>query len=638
MTNYALADLAGISAAFVLFPALAFFPGYLLGHSFNLWQFRTRGFAFQLAASVPLSLSTGPVCSFLLGRFAWLVYCFAATGALWLLLRRRPSIDSTVRKACLVGVAWSIFAAVWLMDWQFSSRVYFPIYALDYSTRSAMVHSLAAFGLPAQTPFFNPGHPVALHYHFLWLLQCALVHGLAPKLITARLAFIAGAIWCGLGLMCVAALAMRILMQRRSWIVVGLLAVTGLDIVPALLILLGNRLHILGMLPPSVEWWNEQVDGWVYTALWEPHYVCALIACVTGFLILWESKRVWLAVVAAFCFATAVGSGAFVALVFAAFLALWVAFNLRESRLFLLAGSLTVIVCLPYLATLQGLAQNVGGASLLHFTIRRFLPLELPAALRLLALPLNYFLELGVFAVCVFLGYRRKLERHEWALLLMGATSILICTFVKSGATPNNDLGWRGFLVAQFALLVLTAAYLENHRSHALNILIYLGLLGTGYDLLLTRLFPLLSDANQVPKLKWLAQDQKLGERTQANREAYNWLHKHSSGAALIAQNPDVDAIDIFSGLYADRNIIAGDRSCTIGFGGTAAECAPINERLTALFAGRDPFEAACAADFYLAKDTDPVWTQPNSWVWMQTPAFANQFVRIFPCRGSTRR
>ena len=633
MTNYALSDAAGIFVAFILFSVLTFFPGYLLGYALNVWNFRTRTLAFQIAASLPLSISTGPVITFLTGEFAWPTYLSAAAATVWILFRHRSRIDKTVRIAALIGLAWSVFAALWLMDWQISSRVYFPIYALDYSTRAAMVHSLAVFGLPAQTPFFYPGHPVALHYHFLWLLQCALIHALAPTFITARLALIAGAIWCGLGLMCIAALAMRILMNGRSWIVIALLAVTGLDIVPALLILLGNRLHLLHLLPPSAEWWNEQVDGWVYTALWQPHYICSLIACMTGFLLIWQSSRIVLPCLAALCFATAVGSGSFVALVFAVFLALWMISNLRESRQLAIAGALTVLISVPYLKTLQAPAQNIGGAGLLHFTIRPFSPIPLNPMANLLALPLNYFLELGFFGVCVCLAYRRRLLPHERMLVVMTLTSVIICTFVKSAATPNNDLGWRGFLVAQFALLLLSAAYLEQTKpSHFLKLLLVLGVCGTCYDLALTRFFSILSDANQVPKLKWLALDPKLGERTRANREVYSWLQNHSPQTASIAQNPDVEAVDLFSTLYADRRIVAGDRTCTTGFGGTAAECAPLESRLARVFAGQSNPGAPCPASFYVVKDTDPVWMQPHSWVWTRTPLFANQFVRIFAC------
>jgi len=37
--------------------------------------------------------------------------------------------------------------------------------------------------------------------------------------------------------------------------------------------------------------------------------------------------------------------------------------------------------------------------------------------------------------------------------------------------------------------------------------------------------------------------------------------------------------------------------------------------------------------DFIAASDTDPEWNDRRSWVWTQTPAFANAYVRLFRCR-----
>ena len=629
MTNYALADAAGIFAAFVLFSALSFFPGYLIGYLLNLWQFRSRTFSFQLAASVPLSLSIGPIVTFLLGLVTnwtcvWLVYLGVAVASLWLLVRSKPHLDNTAKKAFLVGIAWILFAAVWVMDWQFSSRVYFPVYAFDNATRAAFIHSLAFFGLPAQTPFVNPGHPVALHYHFLWFLQCSLVHWLAPLLIPARIALIAGAIWCGLGLMCVSALAMRIIMQRRSWMVILLLSLTGFDFVPTFTGLLVTRMHLFGLL---------------HTTLWQPHYGCALIACLTALLLLWQSRSLAIACVASLCFATAVGSGTFIALVFAAFLTLWILLHLRTSLPLAFAGALTIVLSLPYLITLRAPSQNVGGPSLFHLIPSPFSPIQMPFVLKILELPLYYFLEFGFLAVCAIVGYRRKLVPGERMFALMALASILICSFVESAATPNNDLGWRGFMVTQFSLTILAAAYLANVRPSAfLKVLLLVGLLGTSYDLFVNRFFPILADIHQGPKPEWLGHDQMLGDRTFANREAYSWLQRHSARTATVGQNPDVPAVDIFSGQYGDRRIAAGDRNCTAGFGGTPAECTPIAALLSKLFAGQVDFAEATPnlpAALYIVKDTDPVWLQPRSWVWTRTPVFANQFVRIFACARS---
>src|SRR5438309_12096557 len=78
---------------------------------------------------------------------------------------------------------------------------------------------------------------------------------------------------------------------------------------------------------------------------------------------------------------------------------------------------------------------------------------------RFLLLPMNYFLELGFFFVAGIaylynLVKRRAPSRAELALVLLAAVSIFLCTFFRSGVITNNDLGWRGFLPAQFALLL----------------------------------------------------------------------------------------------------------------------------------------------------------------------------------------
>ena len=39
-------------------------------------------------------------------------------------------------------------------------------------------------------------------------------------------------------------------------------------------------------------------------------------------------------------------------------------------------------------------------------------------------------------------------------MAILAATSTFICTFLRSGVIGNNDLGWRGFIPAQFVLLL----------------------------------------------------------------------------------------------------------------------------------------------------------------------------------------
>ena len=170
-----------------------------------------------------------------------------------------------------------------------------------------------------------------------------------------------------------------------------------------------------------------------------------------------------------------------------------------------------------------------------------------------------------------------------------------------------------------------------------LHLLLIVGAAGVVCDLAILRFFPVLSDAGVVPKIPWMAADQKLGERTYANREAYEWLRARTPPRAIIQQNPDVDYQDTFWGLYGQRQTVAADRGCGTGFGGDPGECAPTYARLGQLYSHGtlESFAAACSAlpvDFFIAKDTDPVWHDRSSWVWNKPAIFENDFVRLFPC------
>src|SRR6202030_3549431 len=104
---------------------------------------------------------------------------------------------------------------------------------------------------------------------------------------------------------------------RRAWTGVALLWVIGLDIVPFVL-LLGIGVWML-----TIDKWNEEVDGWLVSLIWAPHYVAGAIGALAGFLVLWRSAksgiagRVGAIGVAGMAFASLAGTAVYVALVFA---------------------------------------------------------------------------------------------------------------------------------------------------------------------------------------------------------------------------------------------------------------------------------------------------------------------------------
>jgi len=683
MHNFTLSDWVAILAAFGLFSLVALLPGYALGWSLDLVRFRARALPFRLVLSVPLSIALGPAISYLAGWWFSMNVVIAFYGivglyAIFLLSRaprssfawnRRPRIE------VILGLIWIAIAMLMLADLQIHGRLYFPIIAFDYAIRTAFTSAVSTWGVPAPNPFFSPGHFVGLRYHYFWLIQCALIERIGGPLVTARAALIAGTMWCGIGLMCLVTLYLRLFspkaeidISRRAVIGISLLGVTGLDILPAMLMLwLNHRGRVVGV-SPSVEWWNNQVDGWLYTMLWEPHYLCSLIACLMGFLIIWdaveEGGQRWVAAGAAagLAFATAVGSGIYVAFVFSVFLTLWFLITIAkkwylEARLLLLAGSVAILASLPFLNSLR--APGSGG-SFLQLTIRsfdlvQFLYLRRPwmdVLANAVFLPLNYVLELGFFfavglMVCQrFRREKRRPTRQELAAFAMAATSIVVCTFLKSGVIANNDLGWRGFLIGQFVLLIwapdllVDRSLLPRADRILLAVLLAVGCLGVVYDLAILRFYPLLSDMGKVPKIIWLASDEKLGLRTYANRKAYEWLKASSSMYTIVQQNPNPAIQDTFYGLYADRRTVAEATDCGTTFGGDARECAPVVDKLMKLFPGDGAstpksFREVCGSlpiDFVVARDTDAVWNDRSSWVWTAKSIYANDFVRLFSC------
>jgi hypothetical protein len=650
-----------------------FVPGYAMAWLLDLFRFRRRTPLFRVALSIPLSIALTPVLVYLLGSLAiaatWVGFAVLAAAG----LRRRPALPRVPRPIAVMAGLWIVIAVLSLVDLQFGNRLYYSTIGLDYSIRSAMIHSIATTGVPARSPFFFPGHPVTLRYHYFWLILCGIVKWLGHGAISGRQALIAGTPWCGIGLMGLVALYLRLFsaegplnLRRRLTAGIALLGVTGLDLIPMLFLL---ALYVTGATPmifPSLEWWNEQVDGWIYTMLWEPHHLAGLIACLTGFLLLWRAPEepgrrslVKHSAAAGIAFATAAGTSIHVTFAFAIFLAVWMAITLwqkwrRDTAALLLAGGVAALLAIPYLRSIMG--PGSGGPPL-QFTVRKFMiPEYLMRAVGfgkpwqiavgdLVLLPLNYFLELGVFAVIGWICWRFRKSRSDLAFAAMAAASIVTCTFLRSSIIGNNDLGWRGFLLAQFVLLVwganLFARWPDVPRRGLLAGMIAVGAAGTLYDLAMLRVYPILSDHGAVRLIDWMTDDRRLGERTYSVRQAYEWVQRSRPANVVVQHDPAVASQDTPAGLYADRQAAASDLNCLCTFGGDPRECAPLAQRLKELYAAEpkpDSFEHACSAlpvDILLAKDSDPVWKNRRSWVWNHEPIFANAHVRLFECRRS---
>src|ERR1051326_6755472 len=157
-----------------------------------------------------------------------------------------------------------------------------------------------------------------------------------------------------------------------------------------------------------MEWWNEQVTGWLDVTLWAPHHVVSLVCVLTAFLALWHAtesdeprRRAASILIAGAALASAAGLSIYVPMVFGLFLAAWLVYLLKRKEyskilVFVAAGTLALALAGAFLRELAG----APGAFPVALTVRAFQPLRwIPGVmprrvLRVLLLPLNYFLEL----------------------------------------------------------------------------------------------------------------------------------------------------------------------------------------------------------------------------------------------------
>ena len=380
-----------------------------------------------------------------------------------------------------------------------------------------------------------------------------------------------------------------------------------------------------------MEWGNDaQITSWASSLLWVPHHLAALIACFVAFLLLRhqaDAKRGWATgpvIVAGMAFASAAGMSVYVTFTFVVAVALWLLAliaqrNWTEATMFVGAGAVAALWALPFLSSLRGPA---GGSDFAEFALRPFpvglriaqqigIHIQTQSAVTLfdaIFLPINYALELGFFLAIGVMRLRQlrrgKVEAtpNELAAWTLVATSFLIGTFLRSGTTGTNDLGWRCFFPAQLILLLWAATMVHDwwFRGGApepaprlwvrgsLATLLLLGVLGTAYQVFMLRLFPYLSDRRTIVGISWVdTRDRQFGKRAYALRSAYEALDAQLPASAIVQSNP-ANEFPILHMLYSGHDSAAatpaGDPECGTAFGGDPRVCALRMQQLAGLF------------------------------------------------------
>ena len=699
-------DVRGIIMCLCLYPLLLVPPGYVFCWAANLFAFRQRAPICRLLLSVATSLALCPILTYLIIRslslpVVWVVYAVALAMALALIFShiaafsfsRLPTAlwhDRVLRSALLVGGTWTTVALLSLIDVQIGKHLYLSVTTGDYQARVAVTDAILR-GVPPSNPSFFPGHPVRLYYYYLWSLICSLVASLTSSLASTRQAVFAGTIWSGFSMLSVLALYFKFVIPReprcvprRVMMGVGLLLVSGVDFVPVLLSTLRSYIVGPGLLPETLEAWNEQILGWVSSALWVPHHLAGLASCLVALLVLLghpeqhPGGRIGPSrlVLGGFALASGFGLSIWVALVFAAFFGTWLVISLwrgdkRESYAVLLMGVVAALLVVPFALDLASANEQSGFP--IELAVRQFTPAVqilshyglsnpfLTGVIDSLLLPLNYTVELGFFLLASIFYWTARhrlakpVAKNDLALCTLCLVSILIPSLFRS-RFGTNDLGWRGFLPAQFVMLLWSADVLSEFmvgwrgavgfwvrgrlRSWIRAILAALlvtGVLTTLADLTLLRTFSFFAEQG-VTKTEG---DSFLyggnGLRIYALRQAYEWLADHLPANAVLAQNPNTDR-EMFSGLYGGRQVAAADRKQGPLYGIPVQNFLAIASPIETIFergANLSDVDAVCrrfSIDVLVVKDVDPVWRHTYQWASQRTPLLANGFVRAFQC------
>jgi hypothetical protein len=696
-------DAFGCVRGVVAFLPLLLAPGYCVAWATDLHGFRGRSLGERLTWSVALSFGLTTIAAVELAKYVSLsavcrvsAFCaLAFAGLLITGLWRRRSGGKWNRAAIWLVTAWIVFVVIELVDVGAGNKLYLSVTVYDHALRTAFVESVLRTGVPPVNPLFWPGHPAPMRYYYFWYVLTAAAARLGH--VTARQAMIASVTWAGLGLGAMVTLYCRHFLDagrgdgtllRKRWsrvaLAFGLLAITGLDILPVIA-------KAMAHMPtdPDMEWWApDQVTSWIDSVLWVPHHIAGLVCCLFAFLLVWMSKNLSVAqrtgcgVIAGLAFASAFGLSTWVAVAFAMVMLtwmLWVVWLEPASRprvpVLLGAALVATLALAPYLVELRtapssatappvavrSIADNARG--LLRLGVRHLIDpeplLSLPgvstfarsyprtedAVAGLILLLPGYFLELGVYGavlVVAFLAWRRSgLDEAARTSVVLASASLLASTLLRSTVIQNNDFGFRSILIAQFFLLLLAVLWCEgafgemNPRLHlAMQAMLWLGLAGSVYQVIELRLYLPIEDALGRGNASGLA------ERAMVWRRGFELMDQRIPANAVVQFNTDQPSqtFQFPPILLVGRQTASAYDECLAAFGGDPAACSGVTAGVTRLYAGQErggEVRDEChrlGVQYLVATRWDGVWFDPEGWVWMFPAVVHTGDMRVVDC------
>lgn len=671
--NYSLQDLLSALLGFLIFPCVLIAPGYVTGWLLDLFDFKKRRFVVRLGIGLVLSFAVSPIVlqltssllSFSFALFTLLVFFVTF---LFLVIRQRFEFPS--RGFWMLGLGWSLFAILSLINIQSGDSLLYSVTSYDQTTRVSVIDAMTRTGVPPVNPSYYPGEPVLLTFlYYFWYVLCSMVDVIGGQAVDARAALNASSAWAGLGLISLVALYFRLRNSTRAdavwksaWLGIGLLAVSGLDILPSTLLMIRT-----GQVIGSIDVWNTWIQSWVASTLWVPHHLAALIAGMCAILLAQFARgkprlrQFAILAIAGLAFASAAGLSIYVTLVFAVFWGVWLVVLIlqRTERAIvlpmLLSGVLALVLAAPFFIGLIQGGGDAAGTLPIMFEIRTFLQLESfvvdwsPVArslIMLLVLPINYLFELGFFFIAAIYWFQARDKKTLVSNPFYAAEVILFFVVLVIGSTlrstliTSNDLGWRAWLPGQFILLIWGVDALEHlalvsisaspqareaqKNRKLLLTFIVIGFLTTIADAALLRFAWPIMTGPEPPRQYYSA------------RLTYDYLRENIPVDAITQNNP-LSFIDRPSGLYGTHQMIISDRTA---YGVPINDFEAWTEKIAPLFNSEDvdnwqEIDQTCAKyliDVLIYADTDPIWNSLPVLKNQRTPLYENERYALFAC------
>lgn len=673
-----------LSALLVTLVLLTAF-GWAAGQATNLFQFRSRRFSFQLILAIPLASALLPALLYFVARFTsvgaaaitlgTVVIASAVTAVVLVSRRGLPQLSRAELLWGTVVLLGTLVAAAELSQITFNDgvrdRLLLSMVVGDHKKHTLITEAILQTGVPPLNPAYHVGEPTTVSYYYFWALLAAVVAKLNPAVfINARYGYfgVTTVTWVLVASLIV--LYLRLTrgsngILTRAWIGVGLLLVTGLD----LLATYGFYAGGISLYGAVDDWnWSIQYTSWHSAMLWTPQHIVGMVACIMALLVFRETEhpmsrgtRQLHYAITAIMLVSAAGISVWVTLVFALFWGAYTGVMLigrkpeRAAQL-IFVGVTAVVIALPYLFELLGRQSSNFPISIdlftrhsalyrlivLDDTLDRVTRLGIAAGL----VPIVVFLEMGFVLVSAFIYWRyiapKKPSRDHIVEVILLVAGLLVAWFVRSTILAN-DLGWRAYLFVQFVLLIWSVDVvlellprIKARFETPLNVftqrrllkllvmaLLIIGVSGVLYDLVgLHVIF------NATYPLRTL----------EDGRDTIAYIEANTPPDAVVQINP-VPAHG-YTALYMNRPTWLVDLPHSLVFGTSREDAYQARLTLGPIFYAdfENSVETTASLcrelgiDYLFISALDTIWGDSTGWMWEVEPWYETPTTRVYSC------